>query len=363
MSFQALLAVRTVKDISATARLVLFGLAQYAGADGLCHPSQQTLADDLGLSERAVRKALGELKDAGVIETARRCRRNGSRTSDQITLLFFTPKEAPEPDARLTRTKAADNRHDMPVAGAVQETADAPVDIVDDGPETRDDNRHDMPVDNRHISSTLPARGAGPTTFESVRGIGQERESDDSLSERARDGHAVCGDGDGDASDPTAVDRALAMWPASGRKRTSRPAVIAAWPEAARRAGGSARLEAAVKACAGDADLAKGDYGWPGLHRWLAEGRYLAFVAEGVGEAVSPNRRTWRGPPEVRAALVAEVGEAAAASYLDPATWDGEARAIRARTGFAARRLRETAGRALKALGVEVREGATHGAA
>ncbi|MGH7021287.1 MAG: helix-turn-helix domain-containing protein [Brevundimonas sp.] len=317
MSFQAMAAVRTVRDISPTARLVLFVLAQFAGADGLCHPSQQTIADEAGLSERAVRNGLKELREAGVITTARRCRRNGSRTSDQIELMFYAAREEREDDVRLTKPGKS-NRQDVPV-------------------HTESDNRQDVPEAYRQITSSLPAAGAAPTTFESVREY-PEQETIVSRSERE------CGD-DG-------FDDGLAAYPASGRGVTNEGEARTAWAAAVVDAGGAGRLTAAVRAYAVDPSLKRRDFGAPSFQRWLGENRWRTWLrAEGDAPVVVS---VWSGPEDVEAAVADAIGAAGVASYLRTAGWDGERRIVRAATSIAGQRLRDGAGSALKAIGVKV---------
>lgn len=315
MSFQAMAAVRTVRDISPTARLVLFVLAQFAGADGLCHPSQQTIADEAGLSERAVRNGLKELRDAGVITTARRCRRNGSRTSDQIELLFYAAREEREDDVRLTKSRKS-NRQDVPV-------------------HTEGDNRQDVPEAYRQITSTLPAAGAAPTTFESVREY-PEQETNVSRSERER-----ADDG---------FDDGLAAYPASGRGVTNEGEARAAWAAAVVEAGGADRLTAAVRAYAVDPSLKRRDFGAPSFQRWLVENRWRTWLEGDAPVAVAG----WSGPDNVRAAVVGAMGEAGVANYLRWAGWDAASRTVMAATRIGGERLRAGAGSALKAIGVKV---------
>ena len=59
------------EEMSATAGLVLLALAEHANADGLARPSARRLAADyLGRSDRAVRRALHQLAERGVIVAA-----------------------------------------------------------------------------------------------------------------------------------------------------------------------------------------------------------------------------------------------------------------------------------------------------
>lgn len=58
------------KEISPGAKLCYARLAQYAGADGVCNPKQETLATAIGVSARTVRDYIRELEDNNLIETA-----------------------------------------------------------------------------------------------------------------------------------------------------------------------------------------------------------------------------------------------------------------------------------------------------
>ncbi len=92
-------------------RAVLRELADVANKDGTLWWKQETLAGNLGMSERTVRTALKNLAETGWIRRDRRWKANGSRTSDLITLRSFedamawavanadqlAPAPAPEP--------------------------------------------------------------------------------------------------------------------------------------------------------------------------------------------------------------------------------------------------------------------------
>jgi hypothetical protein len=56
------------RDLTTTAKLVYASLWDRAGDKNSCWPSQQTIADDVGISSRAVRIALAQLLEAGEIE-------------------------------------------------------------------------------------------------------------------------------------------------------------------------------------------------------------------------------------------------------------------------------------------------------
>ena len=56
-------------------------LADRANKDGICWPSIPTIAKDLKLSESTTRRAIRDLRKAGVIQTEQRYRGNGSNSS------------------------------------------------------------------------------------------------------------------------------------------------------------------------------------------------------------------------------------------------------------------------------------------
>lgn len=61
-------AILKYKDLSAMSKLAWGRLAQYAGKNGQCYPSQDTLADELGISVRYIQKILKELEDQKFIQ-------------------------------------------------------------------------------------------------------------------------------------------------------------------------------------------------------------------------------------------------------------------------------------------------------
>ncbi len=56
-------------------------LADRAGGDNTCWPSIPTISKDLKLSESTTRRALSDLRKAGLIETEQRYRENGGNSS------------------------------------------------------------------------------------------------------------------------------------------------------------------------------------------------------------------------------------------------------------------------------------------
>src|SRR5882757_1355327 len=64
--------ILTNKDLSVGAKLYYAMLLKYAREKDYCFPGQQTLAADMGSSERSVRTYQKELEDAGFLEVAHR---------------------------------------------------------------------------------------------------------------------------------------------------------------------------------------------------------------------------------------------------------------------------------------------------
>lgn len=86
MSFDALSWAWNLELDSPISKFILIAVAQYADQDGECFPSQITLSKKTGLAERAIRGHLAKLEDAGFIKREHRFRKDGTKTSDFITL-------------------------------------------------------------------------------------------------------------------------------------------------------------------------------------------------------------------------------------------------------------------------------------
>lgn len=72
--------------MSGNAMALLRVLADRADKRGRLFAGQETLADDRGVSRRTIMRAFAELEAAGWVERERRHRRDGTRTSDLVTL-------------------------------------------------------------------------------------------------------------------------------------------------------------------------------------------------------------------------------------------------------------------------------------
>ncbi|WP_298967704.1 helix-turn-helix domain-containing protein [uncultured Methylobacterium sp.] len=88
MSFQALAWARSVKTGSPTLKAVLRAIAEYADMDGKAWPSQARLAEDTEFTVRGVRKAIVALEDLGLIFREEQRRKDGTQSTDIITLNF-----------------------------------------------------------------------------------------------------------------------------------------------------------------------------------------------------------------------------------------------------------------------------------
>ena len=69
-------------DLSHRAKAVLLYLKDHADSEGKCWPGIRTIAAGVSLSRSTVKRALGELVEAGVVERRKRWRENGGRSSN-----------------------------------------------------------------------------------------------------------------------------------------------------------------------------------------------------------------------------------------------------------------------------------------
>ena len=87
MSVQAIdWALRLVKGVTPTQKLILICLANHAGPDGTCWPSQTILSDYSGLSREAVNRNMKDLESAGLIASERRKDPDGRETAKTYRL-------------------------------------------------------------------------------------------------------------------------------------------------------------------------------------------------------------------------------------------------------------------------------------
>lgn len=74
-------------DLSHRAKAVLFYLKDHADSEGKCWPGIRTIASELGLSRSTVKRALGELCRANLVEKSPRWRENRSFTSNLYRIM------------------------------------------------------------------------------------------------------------------------------------------------------------------------------------------------------------------------------------------------------------------------------------
>lgn len=88
MSYEALAWVRAVKLDDATARYVLYMLADRADEEDSCYPSVALLVENTSLAERTVRKAIKTLQELCLIEVERQRKADGSLGRNRYRLLL-----------------------------------------------------------------------------------------------------------------------------------------------------------------------------------------------------------------------------------------------------------------------------------
>lgn len=88
MSVQAITCALALRGVSASEKLLLLALANYADEHMQCWPSQRRLAADTCLSDRTVRSLLAALEDRRLLSRLSSRRNDGSRSTDRITLHF-----------------------------------------------------------------------------------------------------------------------------------------------------------------------------------------------------------------------------------------------------------------------------------
>lgn len=90
------------RDLTATAKLVYGRLLRYAGERGVAYPKQQTIADELGVSERSVRNALKALIDIKLIERDR-----GDRLNHEADRYYFLDPDSLDSQLPIEPAKSA----------------------------------------------------------------------------------------------------------------------------------------------------------------------------------------------------------------------------------------------------------------
>ncbi|TAL34947.1 MAG: helix-turn-helix domain-containing protein [Phenylobacterium sp.] len=138
-------------EIGCSALLVLYVLAEYAGADGYAFPSQKTLAKRCRLHDRTVRGILLALERWGLIERQPRIRKDGTWTSDRIRLAYYQPEQQPDSDCSPAGLR--------PAGGLPRQRGASP---------KASNQRASGPPDQRASGTDPAGLTPDPTTFEPV---------------------------------------------------------------------------------------------------------------------------------------------------------------------------------------------------
>jgi hypothetical protein len=322
MSFEALASIRHIDAPGASATLLLFILAEYAGPDGCCWPSQATLSDRSKLSVRAVRENLRLLEDAGLIVQERRNRKDGTRCSNRIRLTFYAPEQAAD--------IAASDGATPKIAGGHDQAADTAASLGDDT------------LDQRRQTTSQPAPAAGLTTFEPVTEpitLPRKRDVDE------------------------AFERFFEIFPRKAEKRAA-----AQLFERAVRTGDATSDELiaaaqryAIEVHDRDPSFVKNPTTWLQRQCWIAEPSPANPVREDKPTLGFPER-AFAGPAELRTKIISALGwpqeqaESWARSWLDRCGWDADAGALIASGPTARGRINQEIGHHLRRWGVGLAE-------
>jgi DNA-binding transcriptional ArsR family regulator len=146
----------------------------------------------------------------------------------------------------------------------------------------------------------------------------------------------------------------MAAYPASGLKRTSWARARTAFAEACALVDAPGVLIQCATTYAADPIMQRGDHGAVNAVEFLAGERWRSFVPGSAAAAQASAAAPRFADEAVRAAVVTAKGEAFAVTCLDPAAWDGEARAITPRTNWAEGQLRTELRQVLSDLDVKI---------
>lgn len=315
MSFRALAAVEKAEGVpSAMVTCLLFVLAQHAGSDGTCFPSLKTIAKGMRCSEGGARNALRDAAEAGLIEVRERARRDGGQTSNTIVLLYYLPEEPL--DVHLARAAARQAEAEAPparrVGGAPASDEGAPL----------------------HQMAPPPAPDVGAF-----------------LNRSEEPGGAYAPTAHARPAEADPFDEFAKALPAKCRK------VAADWTKARKlfpdvcARHGAERMIAAARAYTADPDVQRQTY-LPPIQTLLANDGLFEFLPP-AGTAVLPLEPAaeFDAPDEVIAPIVGALGVAGAKSWLHGAKVDAGRRLIVCAREFSAEKIRNAAGKDLRAIG------------
>lgn len=226
-----LTAVRERTFGNVTEKLLMMTLCDYINGDDECWPGNTTLAPDVGVDPRTIRRTLARLEEAGVISRYRRPRTDGKgRATDAIVFLWEGFQALP---------------------------------LVDQG-DILSGDQGDIPNVPRGQSDPLPRGHSGtPSSFRTPQ---LEPPKNPGVKLIRREGD--------ERSDSELLTAAFdAFWEKYPRK-TAKPAALKAWPVAVKLAGGDLRrIVKGVRRYADDANLPEKQF-IPYPSKWLREGRW-----------------------------------------------------------------------------------------
>lgn len=298
--------------IPAGQRFVLVVLADagsdHSGEDWTCFPSVKSIMDMTGMGRSTVERHISWLRDEGWVSIEPRRRKDGTLGINDYRLHRDANRRAELKAERAGQTRVPGLRAVPQIEGT------GPLKSRDTTPQIEGTSRGEPPLKSR----------------------GQEPLAEPSMEPSAR------------AREPGSegLDEVGVLWPVKGRKFTDWPTARAKWAWACELVG-EAAMVAALRAASADPDLVRRKF-VPALDRWLTDEGWRAYLPSkaSAGCAVAGAARTeFAGPPELRAAIVADprFGEGFAGSFLDRARWDELNRIVYPATSVAADRLRDAA--------------------
>lgn len=254
MSVQALAWAKRQKAGSASAKLVLMILADYADEHGRCWPARSTIAEEAELTIRSVSDQLKALEAAGLIERDTRTRDDGSQTSSTIQIRL---------DREPVKQSAGEGVQEIhpPVQTLHPPVQEVPggVNQLPTGGEPR--SPREPPEELLELEATLPVASAPPDAPGPARSKGDPWRSDGEFE---------------------------ALWQAATPEMRRRAKSKAkAWPEWLK----AKRVDPPAQILLGLAGYLERDpdvkrTGGPGLHIWLKDRTWQAWT--GCGTAESP---------------------------------------------------------------------------
>lgn len=284
---------------------VLKTLADYADANGFAYPSIATLASECEASERTVQRDLRYLEDQGLLQGFEVI---DARTGRSRTRLYWFPMVGDQPSAKMRKAIEAERGARVTWVSPIQ---------------------GDMGVTGEGDMGVTP----GVTTVSPHKNLFLEPSEADASSAGARD------------LVEEAFQATLAAYPVTGLDNTNVPAARTQFVIEAEAVGDPMRLAVAAREFADALAAQDRKYPAPKLEDWLARQAYLGRLKVRADVKTSPSpgqARNRFADAKVRKAVVRELGEGWAVSWLDPCGWDQGKRVIDPRIKWRAVELGKT---------------------